>query len=139
MRYNFWWILLAFLGASAVLLGAFGAHGLESQLEQGNLTAKQLGSYQTGVRYQFYHTFALGMLLLLSQQKQVSLNYAARAFVFGILLFSGSIYLLSLRQIIGLPEGISAILGPITPLGGLLFVLGWIFIPIGLARGGKLK
>lgn len=137
MRYTFWWILVACLGATAVLFGAFGAHGLETQLEQGNLTAKQLDSYQTGVRYQFYHTFALAILLLLSQQKEVSLNYAARAFVFGILLFSGSIYLLSLRQIIGLPESASAILGPITPLGGLLFVLGWIFLPIGLARAGK--
>lgn len=135
MRYSFWWALLAFCGATAVLLGAFGAHGLESQLEQGNITLKQLESYRTGVRYQFYHTFGLGLLLLLSFQQKRRLLWSARFFVLGMLLFSGSIYLLSLRNIIGLPEGAASILGPITPIGGLLFVLGWVFLPIGLAKG----
>lgn len=115
--------LFAALGALAVALGAFGAHGLKSLV-----APEQLETFGTGVRYHFYHAFAIGISALLMTVPGFSKKNLGRAitcFWVGILLFSGSLYLLSLRDVHGLPVGI---LGPITPLGGLLFIVGWVFV-----------
>ena len=114
----------AFAG-TAVILGAFGAHALKAKL-----TIEQLQVFETGVKYQFYHAFALIVVGLLSEKFTGSaLNYSAWFFTAGILLFSGSLYLLSTIEINGM-MGIKKILGPITPLGGLCFILGWISLII---------
>ncbi len=110
--------LLAML---AVGLGAFGAHGLKSVL-----SAENLATFETGVRYQFYH--ALGLIaigILLHFGKKTALKYAAWCFIAGIVLFSGSLYLLSTREATGFGPWW---LGPITPLGGLAFIAGWALL-----------
>lgn len=104
----------ALSGLLAVALGAFGAHALNNRLD-----AYAKGIYQTAVHYQFVHTLALLAcgLLLLSVKKSSALRVAGSAFMVGIVLFSGSLYWLSLSGI--------TILGAVTPLGGLAFIIGW--------------
>jgi uncharacterized membrane protein YgdD (TMEM256/DUF423 family) len=101
-------------GALAVCLGAFAAHGLKARL-----SAELLSAFRTGVDYQFYHTFALLAVALLLKHIGLSalLNTAGWLFLLGILLFSGSLYAMAL----GGPKW----LGPVTPLGGLCFIVGW--------------
>lgn len=114
--------------ALAVILGAFAAHGLEAQL-----TNEQLETFNTGVRYQFYHGFGIlitGVLLLLQPIK--SLRLVAWLFLVGILLFSGSIYLLACKDLIGMQNW--KWLGPITPLGGTLFIAGWVIFLFGVRQ-----
>ena len=110
---------------TAVILGAFGAHALKEKL-----SIHQLQIFETGVKYQFYHAFAILLLGMIAERINVSaLNYSAMFFAAGILLFSGSLYLLSTIDINGL-SGIKSVLGPVTPLGGLSFILGWISLII---------
>lgn len=111
---NLFLSLAAISGFLAVSIGAFGAHGLESVLNTDSMR-----TYQTGVQYHFYHTLALFGVGLLAMQIEPSriLNIAGWAFVAGIVLFSGSLYLLSVSGI--------RWLGAITPLGGLAFLIGW--------------
>lgn len=111
--------IASILGALSVAGGAFGAHALKGQL-----TEAALGSFETGVRYQMYHALALLVVALLAKQSPTVglLNAAGWCFVAGIVLFSGSLYGLSLA-------GIKA-LGPVTPLGGAAFIAGWICLAI---------
>jgi uncharacterized membrane protein YgdD (TMEM256/DUF423 family) len=115
------WIAVASgLMLIAVAFGAFGAHGLKARL-----TPDELAQWRTGVEYQFIH--ALGILLLTAFAGRINeraLHWASWAFLGGTLLFSGSLYLLSTRDLLGMP-GLGAVVGPITPLGGLLFMAGW--------------
>lgn len=106
----------AAFGLLAVVLGAFGAHALEARL-----SAEQQATWETAVHYQFFHALALmGVALLAERHGNRALTWAGWCFVAGILCFSGSLYLLSW----GL-QGWSGVLGPITPIGGLLFIAGW--------------
>lgn len=115
----------AFLGALAVVLGAFGAHGLKARLD-----AYSLEIFQKGVEYQYVHVLALLVAGLLAIKYPGSLlTYAGIAFMLGILFFSGSLYLLATRQLLGI-EAMSGILGPITPIGGLFFIIGWVLLGI---------
>ncbi len=102
-------------GAIAVGLGAFGAHSLEALLIQNG----RLDTFQTAVNYHFYHTLALFGIGVLATVKPdwKGISFAAWSMVLGILIFSGSLYVLSLTGITWL--------GAITPLGGLAFILGW--------------
>lgn len=116
------------MAGTAVILGALGAHGLKPLI-----TPEQLTSYETGVRYQVYHAFALLLLAAFDTKlKPKFRNLASWAFILGIGLFSGSIYLLALHDLIGLTN--YKWLGPITPLGGLCFIAGWIFVGIGALK-----
>ncbi len=102
--------------ALAVAIGAFGAHGLKS-----HISAEMIQIYKTGVEYHFYH--ALGLLLvgvLAIVMPSVSFKWPAIFLSAGIILFSGSLYVLAIT-------GIKA-LGAITPLGGLSFIVGWIIL-----------
>ena len=112
-------ILFALLG---VILGAFGAHGLKN-----SVTADMLSSYETGVRYQMYHAFALIIIGLTSHLKPKAKQLLSWVFSLGILCFSGSIYLLVIQSI-----GTFSIagIGFITPIGGLLFIVGWLIFLI---------
>lgn len=109
----------AFFGMIAVILGAFGAHGLE-----GKVSDSQLETWETANRYHFYHTLALLFLSTFSRAKSQSIRLSFIAFTVGILLFSGSLYVLSTRELLGITQ--ISILGPITPVGGLFFIVGWI-------------
>lgn len=113
-------------GLLAVILGAFGAHGL-----QGKITPDQLDNWKTAVQYQFYHTLAMLFLATFSRARNSMIHLAYFGFTIGILLFSGSLYLLSTRAITGLTAGF---LGPITPIGGIFLILGWFGLFIATVR-----
>lgn len=112
--------IAAFSAALAVIFGAFGAHALKSLIGPA-----ALGNWETAVQYHFIHTLALLALALMP--KNLFINRAAWCFGLGIILFAGSLYLLSLREILQLPV---AVLGPLTPIGGLFFIIGWGFLAI---------
>lgn len=121
-------ILGALLGGSGVVLGAFGAHGLKKLVG-----AETVGTYQTGVQYQMYHAFALIIIGVLFERAQSNyFVWAGWLFFSGIILFSGSLYLLASLKAMN-KVGISGI-GIITPIGGLLFVLGWLMLLVGLLK-----
>jgi uncharacterized membrane protein YgdD (TMEM256/DUF423 family) len=106
----------AALGALAVAIGAFGAHGL-----QGRVTPEHLATFEIGVRYHVYHALALvlvGLLALRAGDAPRGARAAAWLFVAGITLFSGSLYVLVLSG--------TRWLGAVTPLGGVAFIAGWI-------------
>ena len=106
-------------GAISVMLGAFGAHALKARL-----SADALSAFQTAVQYQMMHSLALiavGLWLLRHPDDMLS-RYAAVAFCFGILFFSGSLY--------GLTLGGPRWLGPVTPIGGTLFIAGWLLFAV---------
>lgn len=113
-------VLAALFGLTGVALGAFASHALKSQL-----SAAYLAVFQTGVQYQMLHALALLGVALLSLHRPGRLLTAAGAlFVAGILLFSGSLYLLTLTL-----SGIGK-LGMITPLGGTSFLAGWLCLAL---------
>lgn len=115
-------LLAAFAGFTGVALGAFAAHGLKARL-----SAEYLAVFQTGVHYQLIHALALfGVALLLQRLPSALLQVAGSLFALGIVLFSGSLYLLTL-------SGIGK-LGMITPLGGLAFLAGWLCLGLAAWR-----
>ena len=121
-------LMIGFVGALAVLLGAFGAHGLKNQLPTDKLL-----TYNTGITYHFYHLFA--MIFAWFTMERIESKWAIGAFwsfFIGIILFSGSIYLLATRELIGLDN--YKWLGPVTPIGGVFFILGWLFLGMSLYK-----
>lgn len=116
--------LAAFSGALAVMIGAFGAHALKARL-----TPELLSVYETGVQYHFWHTLVLLAVGLLALQLPDSRALIASgiAFIIGIILFSGSLYLLASTDIRHL--GIMPV-GLITPFGGMSFIIGWLLLLI---------
>ncbi|MEN7549639.1 DUF423 domain-containing protein [Rapidithrix thailandica] len=104
----------AIMAMLAVILGAFGAHALESYLVENN----RLETYKTAVNYQFYHALGLLAVGLFYTYRPVSLTeWAGLALLGGIVIFSGSLYALCFTGI--------RMLGAITPIGGVLFIVGW--------------
>lgn len=114
------------LGVIAIILGAFGAHALKEVLNE-----NQLVSFETGVRYQFYHALFLlflGTTVLLSEKiKKIILILV----LIGVLFFSGSIYLLATNNITSIDF---KFLGPITPIGGLLLIGAWIALFLNILK-----
>jgi uncharacterized membrane protein YgdD (TMEM256/DUF423 family) len=113
-------------GLTAVGFGAFGAHALKARLD-----SDLLAIYQTGVQYHFYHTLALLAVVLLSLHapRQALLQWSGWLFVVGILIFSGSLYLLALSGV--------RWLGAITPIGGVAFIGGWLLLAIAALQWGR--
>ena len=121
------------MGALAVLAGAFGAHGLKQIL-----SGKGLAIFETAVRYQFYHVFALAAVgILFHEFPNHYMLWSGRLFCFGILIFSGSLYGLALLEATG-QQGFKWI-GAITPIGGLCLIAGWILMAIGLGFGTRVS
>ena len=116
MRMNAWLAIGAANGFLAVAAGAFAAHALKTRLD-----TDALQIFETGARYQMYHALAMALAAL------VSAGRAAIAFLGGIVLFSGSLYLLALTGI--------TVLGAITPIGGLCFIVGWAILAWGAFKG----
>ena len=107
------------LCAVSVIFGAFGAHSLK-----GIISANQIATFQTGVTYQFIHAIAIIVVgVLLYFRKTSWTPIAGWLFFGGIVCFSGSLYLLSIKDIFDIP---TSLIGPITPIGGMLFIAGWI-------------
>ncbi len=107
--------------AIAVIFGALGAHALKN-----TLSASSLESFKTGVRYQMWHALALAFLALIPV-KDLNIKWVKMLWIAGVILFSGSIYLLSIAPLININF---SFLGPITPLGGLALISGWIILLI---------
>jgi uncharacterized membrane protein YgdD (TMEM256/DUF423 family) len=105
---------------TSVVLGAFGAHLLKDLL-----TEHQLSSFQTGIRYQMFHGLSILILALNENYFTEKLNRVLQLMSVGIILFSLSIYLLNLQELLELPL---SFLGPVTPLGGLFLIVSWILL-----------
>ena len=101
----------------AVGTGAFGAHGLE-----GKLSDKYMSIWEKATTYQMYHGLGLLVIGLISGTTSINVNWAGWLLFFGIVFFSGSLYFLALTQV--------RILGAITPIGGVLFIIGWLVLVI---------
>lgn len=113
MEKNHFLLIGSLSGMLAVILGAFGAHGLEQLVD-----AKMLQRFHTGVEYQFYHALALlAISILYKSIRNKYIVFAGYAFLLGMILFSGSLYLYVLTGIKGIAM--------ITPIGGLSFIIGW--------------
>ena len=116
------WVLGCVFGFVAVAAGAFGAHALRARLEPDLLAV-----FETGARYQMYHALALlGVALAAARNPAPALQWAGWLFAAGILIFSGSLYVLALSGV--------RWLGAITPIGGLCFLGGWIALALGGLR-----
>jgi len=121
-------IIGTLLAGLAVALGAFGAHGLKKLVDPDTVAV-----YQTGVQYQMYH--ALGLLaigILASRTENSLLNYAGFLFIGGIVLFSGSLYLIASMK--AMNKVVSTGIGILTPIGGMLFILGWLMLLFALLK-----
>lgn len=113
------WKWIAISGALAVIIGAFGAHGLRPYLSD-----LQWDNFQTASRYHFIHTLAAALTIFVPDENRGAwFKWAPRLMLIGMILFSGSIYLLACRELI--PFGVGW-LGPVTPLGGVLMIAGWL-------------
>ena len=122
-------IIGVFFGFLGVAFGAFGAHGIEEMVKEWYPTieeqTKRLDQWNTGVRYHFYHALAILAIAAISiHQNNRSFQIATWFFVGGILLFSGSLYLLTVTGV--------GILGAIAAIGGTLFLIGWIMSFVGV-------
>jgi uncharacterized membrane protein YgdD (TMEM256/DUF423 family) len=129
------WILIAgaLLAAAGVALGAFGAHGLEGRLQhlgRGSNVAQRMAWFETGVRYHMYHALALVAVAAVASRATSAGGYAlaAAAFIVGIALFSGSLYVMTFA------DDAWKKLGMVTPLGGLAFLVGWVSAAIAAWR-----
>lgn len=113
-------VFAAFFGATAIILGAFGAHLLKKKL-----STEQLQSFETGIKYQIYHAIVLLVLGFQLKESSTIDQYIFLAFIIGTLLFSFSIYGLVISSA---KNKKIKFLGPITPLGGLFLVAGWLLL-----------
>lgn len=116
----------AILALLAVAFGAFGAHSLK-----GHLSEDDLDVFETGVRYQMYHGLGLLIVALLSDKlgEGKLVRWSARLLLVGVVLFSGSLYALA-------TTGLKAF-GPITPLGGVAFLAGWLLLALAALKSGR--
>lgn len=122
MNWTLWSSFGAIFAALGVGIGAFGAHALKARFP-----AEDLAIFEVGVRYQMYHALALLCLGFLASKIDSSLlKIAGWAFVFGIFVFSGSLYTLVLSGV--------RVLGAITPLGGVAFIVGWLLVAAALIK-----
>lgn len=116
-------------GATAIILGAFGAHALKERLPEAPLAV-----FETGVKYQMYHALFLlfaGLLPMISDRVKKAIF---RLIISGVILFSGSIYLLSCQTLFGADF---KFLGPVTPIGGLLLISGWFVLLLNIIRSKR--
>jgi uncharacterized membrane protein YgdD (TMEM256/DUF423 family) len=126
--HRFFLITGSLLGALSVAMGAFGAHSLKKIVP-----LEAVATFETGVRYQFYHTFALLLIAVLYEKfPNKWLVWAGNSFLTGMLLFCGSLYVLALLNA-GENVGLRKI-GIVTPFGGLFFIAGWLFLMWGVSR-----
>jgi len=117
--------LSAVLLMLAVLIGAFGAHGLEKIL-----VAKSMKTYQTGVTYHFYHAFGLMLVTLVSHQLKLNLKIVQWTLIIGILLFSFNCYIYALSNV--------KTFAMIVPLGGISFIVAWFLLALKIWRGKEI-
>ena len=122
------YIIICFLGMLAIIFGAFGAHALKD-----SLTAESLLSFETGVRYQMYHVIVLLFVNMYTGFSEKQINTISLLFFMGIFFFSGSIYAIQLTELT------AKSIWFITPIGGLFFILGWVFMLMGFLKKMRKK
>ena len=115
------WVLL-----TAIILGAFGAHGLKTLV-----SAEKIQTFEVGVRYQFFIALTLLVIGLNADRVPFALTWTFRCMLAGVLVFSGSIYLLALSEVLSLP---TTFIGPLTPLGGAAMIAGCVVFIVRLIR-----
>jgi uncharacterized membrane protein YgdD (TMEM256/DUF423 family) len=115
------WLLL-----TAIILGAFGAHGLKTLV-----SAEKIQTFEVGVRYQFFIALTLLIIGLNADRVPFALTWTFRCMLAGVLVFSGSIYLLALSEVLSLP---TTFIGPLTPLGGAAMIAGCVVFIVRLIR-----
>ncbi|MGZ3873077.1 MAG: DUF423 domain-containing protein [Mucilaginibacter sp.] len=120
-------VTAAAFGALAVIAGAFGSHALQARF-----SPRDMQVWNTAVQYQFYHVFALVALAALSRYRTRLVRDCYYLFTLGIVFFCGSLYLLASRELLGWDW--LNVIGPVTPLGGLLFIGGWITMGIAATK-----
>ena len=121
-------LIATILGALSVGLGAFGAHGLKKIVPP-----ETVASFETAVRYQFYHVFALlATAILYEKFPEKFLRWAGNCFLIGILLFSGSLYAMAIMDATEMVGKKS--IGIVTPFGGLFFIAGWLLLFFGIFK-----
>jgi len=121
--YRHIYFIVAVFGALAIFLGAFSAHGLEH-----DITVQEAQNLQTAARYHMWHVIAsIAIIALIKTTNKKSFIYVIYLFLIGIVLFSGSLYLLSIDRVFNI-EYLTGWLGPITPIGGLCFIIGWLLL-----------
>lgn len=127
MTGNGWVVIGALLGGLGVAAGAFGAHGLEGRVTAGKMEPRMLEVFETGAKYQMYHALALVLVgALAGHLRNGALGVAGWSFLLGILIFSGSLYALALSGV--------KVLGAITPIGGVAFLVGWAALAVAAWR-----
>lgn len=119
-------IIGATLFVLAIVLGAFGAHSLRKYLD-----TEQLKTFEVGVRYQFYQAIAFLILGFNADKIKFNLKSISTILLIGTIFFSGSIYMLSIAEILNISE---KIIGPITPIGGLIMIIAWILFIVKLVK-----
>ncbi len=130
MNARVWIIAGAVLAGTAVAAGAFGAHVLKDRVRDGLLTGDQLDAFKTAAQYQMYHAIGLVLVGLLARGAKVAtlLHFAGGTFLAGMVLFSGSLYI---DVLLGHPIPLLMML---VPVGGLLFIVGWLLVAVSGAR-----
>lgn len=113
-------IYAAIIMATAVVLGAYGSHGLKEAVSESRLNA-----FEIGVRYQMIHGLALLFCALLGSGRRIF--WIRNMFLLGIVLFSGSLYALSTAELTGIS---TQFVGPLTPIGGIFFIIGWVLLAL---------
>ncbi len=126
---NKWIVLGSILCLLSVVLGAFGAHGLKAML-----SPESLSSFEVGVRYQMYHGLAIILLAIIGRILTITTHKSCQFLAIGVLLFSVSIYFLACKAL--LPFSVTW-LGPVTPIGGLLMIIGWVIFIISVLKTDK--
>ena len=131
MKNKNWLVAATLLAGLAVVLGAFGAHGLKTLV-----SPLQVETFKTGVQYQFYHALAIALAVLISQFiDNQNIKRSFNLFAIGIFCFSGSLYGFTLGEMMS-TEGVRW-LGLVTPIGGMFFILGWINLAVGIYQVKK--
>lgn len=131
----FWISLGALLAGLAVAAGAFGAHGLKTWVDQGRLDTQQLINFETAVRYQMYHAYAIIIVGMLNRTSNRPARLSPWAFVVGIVLFCGGLYFHVLARTVA-PE-MARVLVRLVPIGGLAFLTGWVALAVNFFREAR--
>ena len=135
-------LITGFLFAAlSVIMGAFAAHGLQKYLENGLMDEHSMKVFETAARYQMYHALAIILGVIIAKLSGFNKFHKISLWLFiaGIIFFSGSLYLLSTDKILGIDPETSGWkwLGPVTPIGGLCFISGWIFLGVATLKENK--
>jgi uncharacterized membrane protein YgdD (TMEM256/DUF423 family) len=131
-----WLLAAAIMGSTGVALGAMAGHYLKIKFELGLITEQSLHTFDTATKYQLFHALALMALASIDNKPHNKwLSYAGNLFMAGILFFSGSLYFLSTLSLSGME--FLKFLGPITPIGGIMLMLAWIFLGVAAYKQDK--